>query len=170
MNKIFRAISFFALCAVIISPLALRAHIIGPSIEKIIDGYRFDIGYTSDPSADDTVRFDLSLFNASTQDEVKFSDAWVRISNGAETVFAGPIAYGEFGKPGFSIIFPHGGDYSLLVRFENGDTSIVEGNFPFKVSPSQNTKQGFSFVIPTIALCAGLCGGFFIAKLKKKHA
>ncbi|MBI5134414.1 MAG: hypothetical protein HZA81_03475 [Candidatus Taylorbacteria bacterium] len=150
-------------------PVFAFAHAGGPSIETVVGDHKFDIGYSQEPVAGELVRYDIAVSPASGGDEIPFTSAWVKIEEGKKTVFAGPIAYGEFGKPGFSIVFPKEGSYSLFVRFQDGSETIAEGEFPFSVGAPEGSKASF-LVASASALLGAVVGALIILFLKKKHA
>lgn len=161
----------FALLLGLALPFALSAHTTGFFTEKVVGEYLFDIGYSSEFVAGDFVRLDLSLLKNDTREVVPFGDAWVRISQGEKLLFAGPIAYGEFGKPGFSFVFPEAGDYTLSIRFENSLKSLAESAIPIRVKPAPESAGTRPFLVPIGSLVLGLLAGFGAAQLfKKKHA
>jgi hypothetical protein len=154
----------------LLAPSLISAHTSGLSIEKVEEGYKFDIGYSQDFVAGDLIRFDLKLSKSDSTEVIPFTSAWVRIDKGNDTLFAGPIAYGEFGLPGFSVVFPAEGDYDLSIRFEKGTDKIAETTLPIPVKAGSAAPAKFSWRI-LISLALGLIGGFAAAKLfiSKKH-
>jgi hypothetical protein len=162
-------IKAYVFLALALSPVLALAHAGGPSIEKVIGDYAFDIGYSQEPVEGELVRFDLALSPAKGGDEIAFTSAWVRIEGeGGKTVFAGPIAYGEFGRPGFSVVFPREGAHELFVRFQKGPETIAESEFPLLVAPSEEGRPMMPFIG---ALVAGSATGFLFALAirRKKH-
>jgi hypothetical protein len=149
-------------------PFVSFAHSEGLSFEKVVGEYLFDIGYSSELSANDLIRFDLSIADALTKELIPFSSAWVRITKGEETLFAGPIGYGEFGKPGFSIVFPYEGDYELSVRFEKGSDTISRASFSLKVAPGESENESVTPII--VALIGVFIGVLATLAFKKTYA
>jgi hypothetical protein len=162
--------SLFIFLLSLVFPLLASAHGSGLFIEKAVGEYVFDIGYSSDFIADDFIRFDLSLLKGVDKTPIPFSDAWVRISQGEKLLFAGPIAYGEFGKPGFSFVFPEAGDYTLSIRFEDSLKSLSEASVPIQVKPSAESGKSLPFALPVGTLILGALIGFLVATYIKKHA
>lgn len=118
--------------------------------------------------ADRIGRFDFNLFTDDTREKaVNFSDLWVRIlkndgSRVGKTLYAGGVAKQEFGKDGFSFVFPEAGTYTLSVRYNdsNEDTygeTVGEATFELEVLRSED-ENTFNFGIEFLM---GLMAGFF---------
>lgn len=162
---------FFALLFIVaIAPVFAWAHGDEASMERISGGYFFDIGYSDEFIAGNVIRFDLSVADKSTGKALPFSSAWVRIREGKTLFFAGPIAYGEFGKPGFSYVFPHAGDYTLSVKFDAPSAAIPEQDFPIKVQGSSEGPAHDGRVLGGITLVIGIGIGVATALAIKKYA
>ncbi len=157
-----------------------RAHQTGLSWENIVGNYKLDIGY--DPvqiQAGEPQRFDFDIFQMPQgTNEGSFTDVWVRISEGQNTIFASGIHRMEFGKPGMIITFPKAGNYQLYVRFENSAGSLAEETLPVTVVAGQSEpvasvqkQPGVSKVIlPIIIFLVGSgIGAAIISFLKKKR-
>jgi hypothetical protein len=124
----------------LVMPFVSMAHVSGLSLEQKVGDYYFDIGYSADFITNEFIRLDLTLLKAETREDVMFSSAWVRIQKDNKLFFAGPIAHGDFGKPGFSFIFPEEGTYRLFVRFEDKSKTISETNFDVVVKKGESTE------------------------------
>jgi hypothetical protein len=122
----------FVLAVLLTIPFVTLAHDGGLTYEVEADGYFIDIGYTADLTAGEPVRFDLSIFKEKGGMPLVFSDAWIRVS-GKTLLFAGPIAYGEFGKPGFTYVFPREGEYKISARFEDKGKELATAEFPLTI-------------------------------------
>jgi hypothetical protein len=149
-------------------------HKTGASWEKIIDNYKIDIGY--DPTtfiAGQAERLDFNIVDIKTGQSIPFSDVWVRISQGQDTVFASGIHRLTFGLTGMIFEFPKDGDFNMNVRFENEGNTIIQADFPINVTTGsllENKAVSHSsliFVIVTAAvggLIIGAAAVFFIRK------
>lgn len=135
------------------------------------EGYIVDIDYADAYiEADRIGRFDFGLFeDGSRQEQVKFTDMWIRIvkkdgSRAGKTLFAGPVAKQEFGGNGFSFVFPKGGTYELNVRYNDaskGDFGDTVGEAKFDLNVLRNPNEDkFNF---GKEFWVGLIGGLFIA-------
>lgn len=160
----------FLVLAASFIPFIASAHDGGLSMEKLTQDYFFDIGYSSEFVANDFIRFNLSLFSADKKREVPFTNAWVRITKGDETVFAGPIAHDNFGKSGFSFAFSSAGDYSLSVRFEDGGSSLAQETFSIKVSSAKSDSSARSWIAKAPYFLIGLAVGSAAVKFSGKNA
>jgi hypothetical protein len=158
MKKIIIVLCFLAL------PLGVYGHGDEASFEKLIGGELVDIGY-SIGSAPDVLRLDFALYEDDTKEEVPFDNVWVNISNERQLLFAGPIAYGEFGKPGFSVYVAEPAEYSVSARFEKADDSTVEVTFPLQIkgnSPSAASSK--SQVIWALGIMIAVIAAFMVGK------
>lgn len=161
------ALTALVLAAVAV-PAICSAHSLGYSLEYDAPEAFFDIGY-SDPLMEATpIRFDLGIYVEKDGDPIPFTGTWVRISQGAKTVFAGPIGKALFGSPGFTYAFPSDGEYEISIRFEDDDGSIAQHAFAVTVAKDER-KGGGSQVALAAAVSAalGLAAGFAAARLLK---
>lgn len=113
-------------------PFIVFAHEGGFAYEAQIGDYFVDIGYTPDLTAGEPVRFDFAIAKEKDGQPIVFNNAWVRIT-GEKLLFAGPISYGEFGRPGFTYVFPEEGSYEISVRFESGKGELAEAKFSIDI-------------------------------------
>lgn len=149
--KTFAAAIIFLFLAVV--PSVVLGHSTGASVERYIDSYLLDVGYSPEtPRADEQTRFDFFLYDAETDVEVPFTDIWVRIEDGGRLLFAGGIAKSEFGATGMTFAFPEKGTYTIFVRFENGSDAIVETEFALDIAEESQTASA----PPVVPLAAGL--------------
>ena len=143
------------------------AHGGGESLEKVVGEYRIDIGY--DPAIIEAARpsvFDFDLLFNETGERSEFSDIWVRIMKGKQTVFASGVHKPSFGNTTMMYTFAEGGEYDLNVRFKNEGEEIVEASFPLAVQSASNAADsgsGISFLWLAIGAAMGVTGGFFTA-------
>jgi len=144
------------------------------SYEETKEGYLIDIGHDEFIAADESVRFDFSVYPEdleSVEGEV-FSDVWVTLTQDRKVFFAGGIDKPVFGTTGFTFAFPEEGTYMLSARFQKDGETVVATEFPITVIPSLEKKKGLPpFVVPSGAAVAGLliglAGGFIISNKRK---
>ena len=144
------------------------------SYEETKDGYLIDIGYDEFIAADESVRFDFTVYPEdldSVEGEV-FSDVWVTLTQDRKVFFAGGVDKPVFGVTGFTFAFPKEGTYTLSARFQKDGETVVATEFPITVIPSLDTSRELPpFVIPSAAAVAGLllglAGGFIISNKRK---
>ena len=162
---------YFLLGTILIFPGLAFTHGAGQSLEKVLGEYRLDIGY-SPPifEAQDPSIFDFDLLFDETNEQVVFSDIWVRIVKGKKTVFATGIHKPDFGGVTMVYSFPEKGDYELTVRFQNEGEKIVEGSFPLEVQGRTETSEpGISFPWLAIGIFFGIIAGFLASfAIRKK--
>ena len=162
---VFFVLSFFSASFLFTNPIS--AHGGGESLEKVVGEYRIDIGY--DPAIIEAARpsvFDFDLLFNETGERSEFSDIWVRIMKGKQTVFASGVHKPSFGNTTMMYTFAEGGEYSIDVRFQNEGGKIAEASFPLTVqSPPSATGSGsgISFLWLVIGAAMGVVGGFFTA-------
>ena len=159
---------------------SVSAHSTGASFEKTVDNYLIDVGYSEVSIQEGTpVRFDFDLFDAQEQTTPKeFSDAWIRISQGNKTFFAGQLGRPQLGKTGITLVIPEAGEYELYVRYNNDNESVVETIFPLQVevNPETETQQQRKRIIiafgGVILVLLSFLSGFVISDLltKRQHA
>ncbi|TSC74434.1 MAG: hypothetical protein G01um101433_1062 [Parcubacteria group bacterium Gr01-1014_33] len=121
--------------------------------------------------AEEPVRLDFAISKKDSPGSVEFTDAWVRITEGTETLFAGGIHNPEFGKAGFTFPFPRRGNYELSVRFQNKDKALTEASFPLAVTASEEQPRPSSAlpIYPVlIGGVIGLAAGCALSYLQKR--
>lgn len=169
---------FLTLYAVIITACVFSlfvqpvfAHGTEVSFEKEIGDYLVDIGYDPEkPEVGLSERFDFGLTDNKTKVAVSFSDVWVRIEKEKNTVFAGGIHNPKFGKAGLIYTFPELGEYSISVRFQNNEETIIEASFPLKVAGSAEKSKKSLPIQPFIWGILGVVIGLLLSKVIKKYA
>jgi len=140
---------FFALgiIALGLTAVGVSAHSAGASIEKTIDNYLVDIGYSpEEPITGEPVRFDFALSDKPTEEEIDFTNIWVRIEEGNKSLFAGSIDKARFGLTGFLYAFPESGEYQIFSRFENNEGPIAETSFPFSIEAGPDEEKNGDFM------------------------
>ena len=162
---LFLILSFFGVSFLFANPAL--AHGGGESLEKVVNAYKIDIGYDSVTiEAAKPLFFDFDLVFNESGEGSEFSDIWVRIAKGKQTVFAGGIHKPSFGNTTMVYTFSEGGEYDLNVRFQNEGEEIVEASFPLAVQSASNAADsglGISFLWLAIGAAMGVTGGFFTA-------
>ncbi|NQV92952.1 hypothetical protein HQ403_00460 [Candidatus Kaiserbacteria bacterium] len=139
-------------------PFIVLGHGLGASYEETVDGYKIDIGYEPETvTSESRVRFNFSISNEESNDEVMYSDVWVRINEGSQTVFASGIHHPEFDGAGLLYTFPKEGNYEISTRFQNGSESLAEVTFPLEV---QSAGEDTATSTPSL-LAVGLIGLVF---------
>ncbi|MEX0652026.1 MAG: hypothetical protein WD509_00945 [Candidatus Paceibacterota bacterium] len=161
-------ISLFVL--VFLVPVTLHAHGFGVSYEENKDGYLVDIGY--DPeifTTDSRALFDFTLYYEGTEEDVEYSDVWLRINQGTRVIFAGGIHSPEFGTAGILYTFPEEGEYAISVRFQNMGEALTEVTFPVTVILGEKTSP-FNATSVIVGLVGVLSGVFvtFIATRRRR--
>ncbi|MCP6719991.1 MAG: hypothetical protein KJI72_01515 [Patescibacteria group bacterium] len=137
--------------------IPVRAHGVGESLEKVVGEYLVDIGYDAfELRAKESVRFDFSLWTSDQSEEIPFTDIWLRISQNNKAVLAGGIQNPRFGKAGVTYAFPEKGEYTLFVRFQNGDESLVETSFPLAVEEGNESASNTSPVSKELLIGVGV--------------
>lgn len=153
--------------------IPVRAHGVGESLEKVVGEYLVDVGYdVLELRAGEPVRFDFTLWASDESEEVPFSDVWLRVSRGNTLVLAGGLHKPRFGKTGITYIFPEEGEYTLFVRFQNGDESLVETSFPLTVEEGNESASNASPVSKDLIIGAGIglvVGSLVTFLLRRRH-
>lgn len=152
------------------------AHGFGQVLERTAGEYTVQFEYEAlELQADESVRLDFAITKKDPSESVEFTDIWVRIAQGNETVFTGSILNPEFGRAGMIFTFPENGEYELSVRFQNKDKTLAEASFPLSVVPSMGNerKSGGGLASSAGWLLGGLIGlgvGFLLSFLAKKRS
>ena len=146
-----------------LSAPALLAHGTGESFEKALDGYYVDIGYNPAPaSEDELISFDWVLKKETESGaDVPFTQVWMRIMKGGETIFAGGVGNSVVGGPRMAYMFTEQGSYEISSRYEQSGVELVSVSFPLEMTEVASggvTEEGegtFGSITP-----AGLLIGF----------
>jgi len=118
------------------------AHSLGESLEKEVDGYLIDIGYsTTELIANSAVVFEFNLLNENDE-FVDYSNVWLRIIKDDRTILATGIHNAEFGGARITYTFAESGAYEFSARYEKGIDSIAEATFPIEVLPNPSEGSG----------------------------
>ena len=164
--------SIFLTIFIVAAPFVL-AHGVGSSIEKTVGDYLVDVGYSPDEVKEgEAVQFDFSLWNNALDQEEPFTDIWVRISQSNKTVFAGGIVKPGFGPTGITYVFPERGEYEIMLRFQNNESSLVETSFPITAEVGGETTGGNTFFSTNlfVTLLVGIVLGWLIALIITRKA
>jgi len=147
-------------------PLYASAHATGTSLERVVNGYRFDIGYSpADVAVGTQTRLDFLLFDEESGKPIPFSDVWVRLTKESKAYFAGGISQPEFGAAGILYSFPEAGEYELSVRFQNDGESIAEETFTLPVLPPEEGTRSTSTTTILLYIVGALIIGALIGFL-----
>lgn len=122
----------------------VSAHGTGVSYEENKNGYLIDIGHDEFIAADESTRFDFTIYPddlESIEGEV-FTDVWVTFTKDKQLFFAGGIHKPMFGATGFTYVFPEEGTYTVSTRFQKDGETVVETQFPLEVIPPLETESG----------------------------
>ncbi len=123
------------LCLSIFFPAITNAHTSGASIEKVVGNYLLDVGFTPEFLFEDTqIRFDFSVYDNTTKQEISFSEVWVRIEKEGKLLFAGGLNKARFGATGLAYNFSEGGNYKVSARFSGATSTIAEAEFDLPVT------------------------------------
>jgi hypothetical protein len=147
---------------VVIGVAPALAHTDGASIEKVVDPYLIDIGYTPELVEEGTqTRFDFSLLQVATNEEVAFDDIWVRFEKDSQVFFAGGLSKQPFGNTGLTYAFTEPGTYEVFVRFSNEGEALAESTFDFPVADGPDAERAARpwFGNPILMLLAGVAFG-----------
>lgn len=159
------------LTAIFILSLALNAsaHSIGSSLEKIEGEYKIDIG-VSEPTirADETVRFNFELYSSEDDSAVDYSEVWILIRSGTQTLLSGNLNRPKNGLlPSLSYVFPKEGNYEFTVRYVRDNTKLVETTFDLAVEKGEQQKQT---KLPIAYGLVGLLLGFMLALILRRKS
>lgn len=174
---VFAGAIFFLLFGIaLVSAYDAQAH--GPetsSLEKRVGEYLVDIGHSPQViSAGSSITFDFNLLNAKTEEQLSFTDIWVRIERERQTIFASGLHKPQFGALTMIYTFPRGGGYDLKIRFQKENEALAEATFPFSVaasaasseSPQSRVRQ---FIFFLLGVVGGAVGGVVIGFFLKFH-
>ena len=148
-----------------------QAHGIGLTVEsQTPEGYTASLDVdTPVPYQNEAIRLDFEIFSAERK-PIEFTDIWVRIEQGENAVFAGPIARPQFGATGFSTTLPFSGEYTVFVRFNDDNTVITETQFTLFVEAAKSAGNGGGALAMSVAtFVIGVLCGFFAAQLFMKR-
>ncbi len=160
-----KALFTLSLMILFAAPFFAYGHATGISIEREVNGYLVDIGYDTDPIVEDEpVRFDFALYRADGSGSVPFTRVWVRFEKDKRTLYATGVARPEFGATGALVTLPEAGEYTLSVRFENEEQTIVEMSTPFAVARNRAESTPVPWWIAALALAGGLGVGVYAGK------
>lgn len=161
---------FISIFMLLVIPLAVFGHGLGASYEEVVDGYIIDIGYEPEVvTSESRVRFDFGISRDNTGEEVEYSDVWIRINEGTQTVFATGIHRPEFGGAGLLYTFPEEGDYEISARFQNGSEQLAEVVFPIDVIgivEDSTTSPSSLVLVGLISLLVGGLVSFILMRRK----
>ncbi len=153
MKRVFVIVLFL-----ILSVNTVYAHGLGASFEKTVSKYFIDIGY--DPSVmteGEQTTFSFTILTDNTKDLVEFDSVWVRIMEGRRAILATGIDAGINSAPTMIYTFPKDGEYRLFVRFEKGDDTLAEAEFPMTVVRQEEGSS--EYLIPLASLAGGILIG-----------
>ncbi len=155
----------------------VSAHGSSFSYEEVKDGYKIDIGYDEFIAADESVRFDFTIYpepveSIDASEGELFTDVWVTITQDKKAYFAGGIDRPIFGVTGFTYAFPKEGEYVLTARFQKDGETVVATEFPINIIPPLDQKKTLPPMLlyglfGVAGLLIGFAGGLFIPKKKE---
>ena len=158
---------FFFLCTLGLA----QAHGSGASEEKVIDGYLVDVGLSAEMfTAGEAARFDFSLTDAISEDEMPFTDVWFRINKERKVFLATGIHVPNLGQTGISYVFPTAGEYEIHVRYQNDGEKIVEHSFMMTVADSieEGAESPLSNVVVSVGFIVAFLLGWIIGFVVRK--
>lgn len=153
-----RTLLVIAVWAVVLPVLPFSSAHLEGGIDKEVDGYTIDIGYDPDPLfAGHPAYLSVGLFNATTKEAAKTDKMWMRLSTGQGVVYAGTYLP-ENGVAPMSLIFPRPGEYSLAVRFYDGNNpkAIAAADIPLTVNGAAARDSILSSARGVLFMVAGL--------------
>jgi hypothetical protein len=147
------------------------SHSTGQSLEKEINGYVIDVGYSAleKINTGDTIRFDFNLWESGRVNVANFDHVWIRIApNERGLSFASFLYYPKPLLTGMSYVFEKSGQYELTVRFLDKDDKIVaEAAFPLEVFNESDPAFPTSVILGLLAgFSAGALAVYFVLKRK----
>ncbi len=179
MSDIIKKIVAFCVCLCIVSYFGstqILAHTTGQTVETAVGNSLIDIGYdVKDISVGQSVVFDFNLTDLKKENDVPFTDVWVKVQQGNQTVFASGIHRPQYGKTGMIFTFPTPGDYTISTRFQNNDTTLAETSFTLPVKKNTdeltNNKSSNAIDITLLFIVSfiGILVGAFIGIFAQKH-
>ena len=165
------AISFLGL--ILLSQSRVFAHATGTSLEKTVGEYRLDIGYNPVVlEAMDSTSFDFNLLLKEKGERVEFSDIWIRVMQGKKTLFASGIHRPGFGNTTMLYTFPQGGEYELMVRFQDQGKKLAEASFPLVVKEAgvDSSSPDFFLLWLVTGVLGGAVIGFFAGVISRRKS
>ncbi len=152
-------------------PLFVGAHGSGGYVEKIVDNYLVDIGYTNPIlSLGDSNRFDFSVFGATDKKLIDFDVVWVKFEHDSEPVFIATLPRQGLNAAIMTYTFPRAGEYLLTVNYQKDQKTIVQTDLTLNVTApviGDNAPSGGS--LPSVVyLVIGLITGLIVARLIRK--
>ena len=156
------AIALAVIIAVLfVGSATTSAHGSEESFEKQVGNILIDVGYsTANFTTDASVVFNFDV--KSEEEEVFFTDVWVRIVKDTSTVFATGVHNARLGGALMTYKFPGAGQYELSVRYQNDGKNVVEATFPLVVEQGE-VEQGGRGKITYIVL--GFLGGLVLSSV-----
>ncbi len=157
---------FFALFLIwMLLPIFTFGHGTGLSYEEIIDGYRVDVGYSPEiVTLDSGARFDFTITDVQTGEEVEYSDVWLRINKETRTLFATGIHKPEFGTTGVLYTFSEPGKHLISARFQSNGETLAEVSFPLTVENTSSSPPPFGIFFAIFGLILGAFLGFLFGR------
>lgn len=108
----------------------------GKDITK--DGYIIDLGFSPKIiQKDKSANFAINLVNSTTEQSIDIDSTWVRISLSDNVVFAGEFVPKK-GSVAFTYTFPKSGNYTIDIKFYNGEYLVEEQDFSVSVEKNRN--------------------------------
>jgi len=147
-----KLIKFFLLIVMLISSSQFAAAHLAGGDDITVDGYVVDFGYDpAEPSDADRTIIAINLLNATTNELIVPDSVWVRISNPEDITFAGTF-FPESQHVSFTYKFPHGGDYDILIRFNQDNEVFLETDFTLTVEAAKNKLSQEFFLLAGLAI------------------
>ncbi|RME77411.1 hypothetical protein D6774_04555 [Candidatus Woesearchaeota archaeon] len=113
----------------------LHAHLDAGS-DVVLGEYLVDFGYSPEEIlAGEQTSLAFNLVNASTQEVIPFESLYLRVSDDEKTVFAGTL-HAQGDRVTFITTFP-AGNYEILMRFKENETTLVETTHVLEVKESK---------------------------------
>lgn len=141
------------------------------SFEVQVDEYLIDIGYLpAEFQVGESALFDFNLSHQDSKEDVDFTDIWVRIVLGEQTVFATGIHKANIGQTVTTLTFPQSGDYELHVRYQHDGKKVAEAIIPFSVKGEEKQAQDIAgaFTSGLIGFVIGIASILILLRIIKK--
>ena len=137
-----RFIAVLLLFASLVS-LTSYAHGLGGGQDKVVGNYLVDFGYSeTSPVKNEPVLLTFVLRNSSSENMINFARARVMILSENDVLFSGNVKDEFDGQASITYRFPHDGNFTLRVRF-NEKVTLAETEFSLAVGTISERKVGF---------------------------
>ena len=104
-----------------------HAHGLGGGIDKVVDGYLIDFGYSPEELVSGAnIQFTAGLVDNESKEIADFENVWVRISKANRVLFASTLEKSMSQDASFLYNFSEPGIYEITVRFQKFNEEVPE--------------------------------------------